>query len=136
MMTISMVTIAMVRTITIGSIEGISRGLSISRSFPISMCISMVSIRVSIVSIVGISMMTISMVTITMVRAITIGTIEGISRSFSISRSLAIMESMGGIRISIVSMVGISMMSITIGTIEGISFSFWFGISISSNSCK
>merc|ERR1719461_1244815 len=88
--------------------------------------------------------MTISMVTITMVRAI--GTIEGISRSFSISRSLAIMESMGGIRISIVSMVGISMMSIsmmpitmmsiTIGTIEGISFSFWFGISISSNSCK
>merc|ERR1719270_1170836 len=101
----------------------------------------MVGIWVSIVSIVGISMMTISMVTITMVRAITIGTIEGISRSFSISRSLAIMESMGGIRISIISMVGISMMSITmmsitIGTIKGISFSFWFGISISSNSCK
>merc|ERR1711976_902251 len=101
----------------------------------------MVGIWVSIVSIVGISMMTISMVTITMVRAITIGTIEGISRSFSISRSLAIMESMGGIRISIVSMVGISMMSIsmmpiTIGTIKGISFSLWFGISISSNSCK
>merc|ERR1711976_742749 len=106
----------------------------------------MVGIWVSIVSIVGISMMTISMVTITMVRAITIGTIEGISRSFSISRSLAIMESMGGIRISIVSMMPITMMSITIGTIKGISitigtikgisFSFWFGISISSNSCK
>merc|ERR1712154_35043 len=67
--------------ISVSSIEGISRSLSISRSLAIM--ISMVSVWVSVVSMVGISM------TIGIGESITIGTIVGISLSlwFGISFS-------------------------------------------------
>merc|ERR1712126_184471 len=95
----------------------------------------------------------VSMVGITEVMSISIVSIEGISISLwlSISGSLAIVVTVVGIWVSIVSMVGISVtvsvwvsivsmvgitkvMSIAIVAIESISISLWLGFS--SNSCE
>merc|ERR1719347_1049941 len=81
----------------------------------------MVSIRVSIVSMVGISI----------VVWVTIVSIGSISSGLGISRPLAIeMSVMVGIWVSIVSMVGIAkMVSVSIGTIDDSGISFRLGIS-------
>merc|ERR1712241_1394482 len=87
----------------------------------------MVGIWVSVVSVVGITEM--SSIAVVSVESISIGL------WLSISRSLAIVDTVVGIWVSIVSMVGITKgMSIAIVAIESISISLW--LSFSSNSCK
>merc|ERR1719336_2930039 len=97
-------------TISIVTIEntGISFRLSISR--PLTIVISVVSIGISIVTVVGIPMVGKTVVSMVTMETISIVTIEntGISFRLSISRPLTIVISMVGIRISIVTMVGIS----------------------------
>merc|ERR1712029_385645 len=115
------VSIAIVAIGSIGSRLGISGPLAIVMSI-------MVGIRVSIVSMVGISkMMSISIMTI-------MDTSSGISFRFSVSRPLAIVVSIVvGIWVSIVSMVGIAkMMAISIVTIVKTSISRCISLASSS----
>merc|ERR1719317_1517020 len=110
-----MVGISKVMSISIVSIGSISSGLGISRPLAI---VSMVGIWVSIVSMVSIAISVVSKSVSVSVESISISLGLSSSSRLSISGPLAIVVSMVGIWVSIVSMVGIAKgMSISIVTI-------------------
>merc|ERR1719209_1839395 len=121
-----MVSIAKVMTISIVSIGSISGGLGISGPLAIVVAI-MVGIWVSIVSMVGISISMVGKSVSVSVESISISLGLSSSSGLGISGPLAIVVSMVGIWVSIVSMVGIAkMMAISIVTIVKTSISRCF----------
>merc|ERR1719422_659658 len=115
-----MVGISKVVSVSVVSIGSISSGLSISG--PLAIVVSITGIWVSIVSMVGISISVVGIgkrVSIVSVESISISLGLSGSSWLGISGPLAIVVSITGIWVSIVSMVGIAKgMSISIVTIE------------------